>query len=410
MPTKIRYGNYNKISFVELGQKAEKKSRDRIEGGSVSNSKTRNLEKYVQEYFTEDAAGNTTGGGSAVTARLVYNVGCAVTRDLLDSLSPNTAGWRDQRNTVAEQIDAAFPPLTPLLQNFTFGKGMRRWFDRAEGFGPCLAFNAECKPDTNFYRAVQDKLLKTSLSADGADFRLVNQGVGYYRGPKGKDRAERRDSIDVFEFCDPLNEDVYRTFTSELNLDFKFALAKPNGDGVSADLPVRYFYHGEHPLVSISYNFHVKLAQENQVGLNDWNQVEIELLKNIDPFKRFIMRSLDRGSITTPHLSTKFKGWIGSDKQPKSRLPTHLRFQTEVVNDDPNCPVRRMGDLDPLTMTNALSSEASSDSEEEIVVRPSTNRYANFAQSDSDEESYSSASSVDSEASQSSSLSSSSSA
>ncbi len=316
----ITFGKYEKHGFT------------RSENFS-QNTYSQKIEKNIQQTTFEDGT-----EWNATTLRLIYNFGFPVTETLLDSLLPTTDLWSAERNSPGEHnsIDAAFNILNGNFSNFTFGKSMQAWFEGVPGFSACLAFNTECTTGTTIETAIKEHLLKLRLIINDENFRLVPQDVGYYIGPKGHKKKVDRTSGTVFAFSDPLSADIRSTFKNELNLDFKFALAPEKSDGLSATIPTRHFYHGEHPLISVSFNLHLQPASTGETPLAHWGDIENGIVDEITPFIRFLERCVKFKNITDPYKTKGFSGWNKTNPAVlRMQTPSHPLFVSRQINTDP---------------------------------------------------------------------------
>lgn len=251
---------------------------------------------------------------------------------------PTTADWSAEKapDRAGNTVDAAFTILTPSFRNFHFGKSMRAWLEGVPGFGPCLAFNAECNPGSAVEVALSGAFSRLCLVIDKKKIRMIPRGVGYYHGPKGQTKSKRRTSDEVFEFIDPRTSPTHDVFLKELNLDFKFALAFEEADGVSAKVPLRDFYHGRHPMIGVSFNLHLQLPKAGQTPLTSWAEVERGILSEIGPFTRFLESCTKLNKLTDPYQTEGFSGWSKTDP-PVMRMqtPSHPLFLSRVIGDDP---------------------------------------------------------------------------
>ncbi len=316
MPT-IKFGPYSKNVFQE---------------NRTTGNKRNKLELNTQHFTLPEINAISS---QVTTVRLVYNTGFLVDTECYESLLPVTKLWQGQEET---SIDAAFPILNQTFHQFEPGKSIRRWQEEIPGFGPCLAFNAEYTPNSPLFEAIQSSLLEYRLRIDNQSYRIIHRGIGFYLGPKGQTKQRQRSSSDSYPASDPLSEVNRCSYKNEINLDLRFALATEHAEGMSAELPERYFYHGKHPLISFSLNIHLEPNSKHPDRLTSWENVHAAITQHIDPFKAFVTRSTIINNITQPDQFKNSGYWAKADRiMQRAHSPTVDSYITQNI-DDNNTP------------------------------------------------------------------------
>ena len=308
--TQIHFGPYSKTVYIENRSGCNRRNK---------------LEINTQHYTLPEINQHPQ---KIRTARLVYNTGFFIDTACFQSLLPVADDWL----SVSEQdIDTHFPVLNKHFHQFTLGKSMQRWHDEIPGFGPCLSFNCYHQSNTTLQSAIQDSLLGYRMNIDGQAYRLIDRGMGFYLGPKGEAKKGQRSSIESFPPSNPLSAENFKTYTKEINLDLRFALAKEyKNDDIFLD--ERYFYHGKHPLVSASLNIHLTPSDNHPARLMNWDEIYSSIKEHIKPFQCFITRSVSSNHLTTPDRFVNNGYWSKADKVlQRTFQPTHKQFVERVI-------------------------------------------------------------------------------
>ncbi len=244
--------------------------------------------------------------------RLVFNVFIPVSEDLRQKILPSYAEWHSKLNS-NQALDSAFTAASSMLSNFRFGKSMNHWIKQVPGFGPTLAFNADCNTDSELYQSLNKICLQPVFQVEQSngshhDYQLVTDGVGFYHGLKGAEKNTQRVDKKRFAMCDPKSSTTYEKFTKEINWDFKFRVAK-RVSNEKVLFSNRSFFHGNYPQVAASMNVHFIPKKPGIEPITSIEDVELEIKQHLQDFRTFLDKSLHHQCWDNPqsYISNKLK-------------------------------------------------------------------------------------------------------
>ena len=332
MQTSVKFNTYTKTVYTENRSHGHKGNR---------------LELNQQHYEINGQEDNTH---SLSTLRLVFNTGFNIDSTYFESLLPDATRLGYSENN---HIDSAFNELNHCFHQYKPGKSFTRWQEGAQGFGPCLAFNASYKPTSQLYTNIESLLLDYGLNIDGDRYRIIDKGVGFYLGPKGKHKQQQRSSSNIFPISDPTSTSNRTTYSDTINLDLRFALARveKNNTNTQALLSEYDFFHGRHPLISLSLSIHLRSDTNHNSSFNCGIDLEDSIVSQIKPFRNFIVRNIPENNVLKPDLFKSSGHWsIGEDSLQRAYAPTMKCTAEQRFNTGTELHTQTLiQDLNPIT-------------------------------------------------------------
>jgi hypothetical protein len=332
---------------IEFGEHTQTLSRKYTPRNASRTTKA--IERHAQKITVRE--GPHAGTHTSESIRLVYSCGINVSKDLADQLVPKYGDWT---GNVTAHDALATTVFAGTIKNGQFGRSMQRWFKQIPGFGPCFSFIGDIRPDSKLGKTVKKHALDKRLIINGRKMRVLPYGVGLYLGPKGQQKKNDRDNRTIYLLQDPRKMPDDATgkhyLAPAINLDLKFCLAYEGEAEGSATIPMRHFFYGEYPMVTISFNVHFNSSPDTD-AIDQWADLERAMCTELAGFEDFICQSSITKNLLSIGCSKTIHDWKTVPKMMRKHTPKHVDFLFKEVPGDPFTATKEVHGVPAATAT-----------------------------------------------------------